>query len=120
MPRRKTVQPEPLEIITAEDGLVIEIRDAATRLIGRGEDKKFNAEEMENEVLLGLVGEMLSGDSARAETATAVLSTNKSIARHLLDRGLLSDERHARRHGARIRKHYRLLRDLQAGLSLTE
>jgi hypothetical protein len=42
MPRRKTIQPEPLEILTAEDGLVIEIRDAATRLIGRGEDKKFD------------------------------------------------------------------------------
>ena len=95
-------------------------RDAATRLIGRGEDKRFNAEEMENKVLLALVDDLFSGDSVRAEAAVAVLLTNKSIARHLLNLGLLSDERHARRHGARIRQHYQLLTDLKAQVSPTE
>lgn len=120
MPRRKTIQPEPLEILTVEDGLVIEIRDAATRLIGRGEDKKFDAEEMENKVLLALVEELQSGDGERVEAAAAVLKSDRAVAKYLTDRWMLLDGRHARRHGARIRRHYQLLLDLKARLSPTK
>jgi len=47
MPRKKTLQPEPTETFTLDDGTVVEIRDHQTREIGRGLEKKFNAEELD-------------------------------------------------------------------------
>ena len=40
MPRRKTVQPEPLELFVLENGTEVEIRNARTALIGRGLHKQ--------------------------------------------------------------------------------
>ena len=50
MPRKTTIQPAPLETFVLDDGTVIEVRDRETREIGRGLDKKFNAEELDWQV----------------------------------------------------------------------
>jgi hypothetical protein len=35
MPRKKTVQPEPIGTFTSDDGAIVEVRDEGTKLIGR-------------------------------------------------------------------------------------
>jgi len=51
MPRKKTIQPEPSETLTLKDGTIVEIRNHETREIGRGQDKKFESEELDNQAL---------------------------------------------------------------------
>jgi hypothetical protein len=108
MPRKKTVQPEPSETFTLEDGAVVEIRNQKTREIGRGEDKKFNSEEMDNQVLVGLFDDLLSGEPWRHERAATAFESDHAMARHLLDGGYEMNERTARRHGKSIREKYRV------------
>jgi hypothetical protein len=36
MPRKKTIQPEPIESFTLDDGTIVEIRGENCKLIGRG------------------------------------------------------------------------------------
>ena len=50
MPRRKTVQPLPLRIIEGDEFL-IEVRDRATALIGRGLHAKNDFDETLDEIL---------------------------------------------------------------------
>ena len=107
MPRKKTVQPEPSEVITLEDGTIVEARNHETREIGRGLDKKFESEEMDNQVLTGLFDDLLSADPRRHERATTALKSDHAMARHLLDGGYEMDERTARRHGKSIWEKYR-------------
>ena len=45
MPRKKTVQPPPLEEITLSDGIVIEVRDGTCYLVARGSHKRDQYEE---------------------------------------------------------------------------
>jgi len=59
MPRKKTIQPEPSAVITLEDGTIVEVRNHETREIGRGQDKKFESEEMDNQVLIGLFDDLV-------------------------------------------------------------
>ena len=40
MPRKKTVQPDPLEYFTLDDGTIVEIRDESCKIIGRGLHKR--------------------------------------------------------------------------------
>lgn len=107
MPRKKTVQPEPSEVITLGDGTIVEVRNHETREIGRGLDKKFESEEMDNQVLIGLFDDLLSADPWRHSRATTALESDHAMARHLLDGGYEMDERTARRHGKSIREKYR-------------
>ena len=108
MPRKKTIQPEPSEVITLEDGTVVEVRNHETREIGRGQDKKFESEEMDNQVLIGLFDDLLSAEPQRHSRATTALESDHAMARHLLDGGYEMDERTARRHGKSIRGKYRV------------
>ena len=54
MPRKKTIQPAPLEVLDYGD-LIVEIIDKDTRPIGRGQDKAFNSSEFDFHVLNKLV-----------------------------------------------------------------
>lgn len=115
MPRKPTIQPEPLESFTLDDGTVVEIRDHETREIGRGADKKWNAEELDWQVLHGLTDDLQSGDPSRILRATTALSSNHAIERYLHagDYGL--NERTGRRHGKTIRAKYdQLMKVLEA------
>ncbi len=91
-----------------EDGTIVEVRNHETREIGRGQDKKFESEEMDNQVLIGLFDDLLSAEPQRHSRATTALESDHAMARHLLDGGYEMDERTARRHGKSIRGKYRV------------
>ncbi len=106
MPRQKTVQPLPKDAFQLQDGTLVEIRDWRTKEIGRGQDKKFEAEELDWQVLLGLFDDLMSGCRKREERAATALASNAAMERHLLNGGYEMDERTARRHGKCIREKY--------------
>jgi hypothetical protein len=106
MPRKKTVQPPPLEAFTLDDGTLVEIRDWRTREIGQGQNKKFDAEELDWQVLGGLIDDLMSGNCSREKRATEALASNSAMERFLLNGGYEMDERTARRHGKCIREKY--------------
>ena len=106
MPRKKKLQPEPTETFTLDDGTVVEIRDNRTREIGRGLEKKFNAEELDWQVLHGIFDDLKSNDPSRVNRANVALSSNHAMERHLSSGGYEMDERTGRRHGRSIRKKY--------------
>lgn len=115
MPRSKTVQPKPLEEFLLDDGTVVEVRDWSTRLIGRGLDKRFVADETDWQVLTGLVDDLSSGDPARVLRAKSALSSNRAMDRYLNAGGYDYDERTGRSHGASIRAKFKQL-NLIAGI----
>ena len=109
MPRKKTVQPAPIEIIETND-LIIEIHDKYTRAIGPGLDKKFIAHALEMQILNGLVDMYLSKDRKQRKLAIELLESNRGaskLARKLeeWDYGDLS-ERALRGHAKRIREQW--------------
>jgi hypothetical protein len=112
MPRKKSVQPPPLESFNLDDDTLVEIRDSRTREIGQGQDKKFNAEELDWQVLHGLCDDLGSGDRVRQDRAQKALATNAAMERFLFDGGYEMDERTGRRHGKSIREKYSQMRHI--------
>lgn len=110
MPRKKPLQPPPLESFSLEDGTHVEIRDWRTREIGRGQDKKFNSEELQWQVLHGLVDDLGSGDCTRERRAKEALTSNAAMERFLFNAGYEMDERTGRRHGKSIREKFQQMR----------
>jgi len=106
MPRKITTQPAPKESFTLDDGTIVEVRDYATREIGPGLDKKFNAEELDWQVLLGLVDDLQSSDPTRIARAQTALASNHAMERHFYAGGYELNERTGRRHGKSIREKY--------------
>ena len=105
MPRKTTIQPAPLETFVLDDGPVVEVRDRETREIGRGLDKKFNAEELDWQVVNGLVDDLRSGNRDRMLRAQSALASNHAMERFLYEAGYDDmDERTRRRHGKTIRR----------------
>ena len=60
MPRKKTIQPLPLEEFTLPDGTIIEIRDETCKIIGRGLHKRDAYEKKRDEVLAKVVNDYLT------------------------------------------------------------
>ena len=60
MPRKKTVQPEPIETFTLDDGTIVEVRGDGTKLIGRGSHKHDTHEELRIRILDWVVNHYLS------------------------------------------------------------
>lgn len=106
MPRKPTIQPAPLDSFELDDGTIVEIRNHQTREIGRGKDKEFESEELDWQVLLGLVDDLNSSNDFNVTRATTALRSNKAMGRFLLDAGYEMDERTACRHGKSIRAKY--------------
>ena len=66
MPRKKTVQPEPLETFTIDDGrITVEIRDGSCNIIGRGLHKRDTHEELRVQVLDWVVSHYLSSEGPK-------------------------------------------------------
>ena len=107
MPRKPTLQPAPVESFTLNDGTAVEVRDRHTREIGRGLDKKWVSEELDWQVLIGLIDDLISGRPQRRARAMTALKSDHAMARHLLNGGYDMDDRTARRHGRKIRTRYR-------------
>lgn len=110
MPRKKTIQPQPLQRFNLEDGRTVEVRDWRTREIGPGKDKEFNSEELDWQVLNGLFDDLQSGESYLRNRAEGALVSNGAMERFLYDAGYEMDERTGRRHGKSIREKYNLMR----------
>ena len=51
MPRKKTIQPEPIERFTLEDGTIVEVRDMNTWEIGRGLHMQRDHELLRGKIL---------------------------------------------------------------------
>jgi hypothetical protein len=108
MPRKKTIQPAPLDSFTLDDGVLVEIRDNETREIGRGLDKRYLSEELDNQVLVGIFDDLLSEDVLRSKRAREAVVSDHALARHLLKGGYEMDDRTARRHGKSVREKYQI------------
>jgi hypothetical protein len=108
MPRRKTFQPAPLDIIETGE-FTIEVIDKDTRPIGRGQDKAFNAGELDFQVLNKLVDMYLSKDPAEYGLATELLEGPRKaskLSRQLELWGYEEEDRALREHAKAIRKHW--------------
>lgn len=112
MPRKKTIQPPPIKVIETHD-LVIEIRDKDTRDIGRGLDKKFDADQLDWQILTGLVDMYLSNDRKQRKLALELLESKRGaskLARKLEEWGYGDlSERALRGHAKRVREHWTAL-----------
>jgi hypothetical protein len=60
MPRKKTIQPPPVEEFTLPDGTIVEIRDETCKIIGRGLHKRDAYEKKRDEVLAKVVNDYLT------------------------------------------------------------
>jgi hypothetical protein len=104
MPRKKTIQPDPDEILECGD-MIIEIRGHTSQIIERGWDKKYKAEELRNQILLGLIDDLQSQNQKRIEKARKALANNSTLARFMELGGYDGDERTLRNHAKEIRNH---------------
>lgn len=77
MPRKKTVQREPLRSEVYDD-FIIEIRDRETQLIGRGEANKFEAQEVVFQILHIVMDFYLSEDPKKKKKAIAWLEGDRT------------------------------------------
>ena len=111
MPRRKTIQPEPL-LAFELDGQAFEIRDKNTWGIGRGQNKKFLSRETNSQILNGLIDDLQSCNKKREKRAMKALSSQSALDRYITEAGYEMDERTGRRHGKCIIKEYQLLMKL--------
>ena len=113
MPRKKTVQPPPIEIIDVGD-LTIEIRDKDTREIGRGKDKEFESSELNFRVLHCLVDMLLSNNIKKRKEALEYLEAPRAVsklARYLELCGYEQSNRAMRQHACDIRREWRVYRN---------
>jgi len=103
VPRRKTIQPEPDEVIeTAET--IIEVRGNNSQIIKRGWDKKYQSQETDHQVMLGLINDLQSNDIKRINKARDVLQNNSTLAIFMALAGYEGTDRTLRKRSARIRE----------------
>lgn len=108
MPRKKTIQPAPLEVHDYGD-LIVEIIDKDTRPIGRGQDKAFNSSELDFQVLSKLVEMYFSKNESERKLAIELLEDDRKtskLARQLQMWGYDEEDRALREHAKSIRKHW--------------
>lgn len=112
MPRRKTIQPTPLEVHDFGD-LVVEVIDEKTRPIGRGQDKVFEAKELVIEGLSHLLSWRDAIDPRKRAQARDLLEGERreaELARELSRLGFDYDERTLRTYAKAIRKEWTILK----------
>jgi len=114
MPRKKTIQPEPLETIVCDD-FIIEIRDRKTQLIGRGKANHFEGQETVFKILDIAMDHYLSNDPKKKDEAIAWLESDRTggeVNRDLQLRAELGflDERTFYRHIKRARREWQTLK----------
>lgn len=65
MPRKKTIQPAPIESFTLDDGTIVEIRCKECRVIGRGLHKTDKYEEKRDVVFEKVVADYLTSNGKK-------------------------------------------------------
>lgn len=112
MPRKKNIQPLPLESIHYDDGLILEIRDEATREIGRGKDKKYYAEDFQINEFGKIVDKILTLPPLKAKIFLNMLEgkrTTSELSRQIQLNGANQEERSLWGHAKRIQKEWQIL-----------
>ena len=112
MPRKKNIQPLPLESIHYDDGLILEIRDEATREIGRGKDKKYYAEDFRINEFGKIVDKILTLPPIKAKIFLNMLEgkrTTSELSRHMQLDGAIQEERSLWEHAKGIQKEWQIL-----------
>jgi hypothetical protein len=77
MPRKKTVQPEPTETFTLDDGTIVEVRDEGVKLIGRGSHKHDTLYELRVRILEWVVNHYLSAKGPKLVKKDFMKSASK-------------------------------------------
>ena len=111
MPRKKTVQPEPLEAFEL-NGALIEIRGHETREKGRGLDKKWKATNTSDGILAKLIHMIQTGDRKEVEMAIDALEKPRHIptfVKTLNQWGYTESGRTLRKHMVQIRDQWKTL-----------
>jgi hypothetical protein len=112
MPRKKTVQPEPLEIFELEDGTIVEIRDHDTRERGRGLDKQWKVDNAVDGILAQLIYMIQKGDRNKVQTAIDALEKPRGIpafVKILHQWGYQESDRTLRKHVDQVRSRWKTL-----------
>ena len=112
MPRKKTIQPEPLETSELEDGTIVEIRDHETREKGPGKDKQWKARNQIDSILTGLLDMIQGSDNEQTEKAIEVLESPKgtpAFIRLLQQWGYEESDRTLRKYAKQCRKEWKVL-----------
>ena len=112
MPRKKTIQPQPIETIRLDEGITIEIRDAATREIGRGKDKEFYAKEFQVNILDKISDKILTLSPSKAKILLDMLEgkrTASELSRQMQLDGADQEERSLWEHAKGIQKEWKIL-----------
>jgi hypothetical protein len=106
MPRRKTVQPLPLQIIESDEFLV-EVRDRSTALIGRGLHARDDFNETLNEILDLIMPEAFieTSDAIRHYREPPCLKNAAAFARYCELKGI------DRESGALRKRYFRAVKD---------
>jgi len=111
MPRKKTIQPEPLETIVFED-FIIEIRDHHTRLIARGSDKQWKVDSLVDGILAGLIDVIQKGNETQVRQVREMLENPRGIPKFIkqlqLD-GYTESERTLRKYAEKARARWQTL-----------
>ena len=77
MPRKKTIQPEPTETFTLDDGTIVEVRDEGAKLIGRGSHKHDTLYELRVRILEWVVNHYLSAKGPKLVKKDFMKSASK-------------------------------------------
>ena len=76
MPRKKTVQPDPIDAFTINDevlgDVLVEVRGDGTWEIGRGQHMKNKYDEWFSEVLVWVADQYLTSDGPKRRSSTQV------------------------------------------------
>jgi len=79
MPRRKTIQPLPLDSFSLKDGTIVEVRDETCRIIGRGLHKVDAFEAKRDRILETVVHDYFSPDHTDPKKAHWKIKTKIRI-----------------------------------------
>jgi hypothetical protein len=123
MPRKKTIQPLPLQSIHYDDEIVLEIRDTATKEIGRGKDKEFHAKEFQTNEFGKVVDKILTLTPNKAKIFLDMLEGKRAaskLSRQMQLDGANQEERSLWEHAKGIQKEWRILMSALENTNTTE
>ena len=91
MPRRKTVQPEPLERFYLPDGTEVEVIDETCWPVGRGQHSALEFTEKRFNPIIEDLGRILE-KSDGIEKVRAILASPSTFVRHIAEIGVFGEE----------------------------